>query len=111
MSAGRLEALDVFSGGVPHAPRGSRLSMAKALIQLRRKQPGAKRPISSTINFQDGNRGLTIRAARFGPEADTLFQGKRGSFKGATRVTLDFLTFPFNELVLSRIPRKSLKFL
>jgi hypothetical protein len=67
---------------------------------------------------------LAIRATRFGPGADVAFtagcetptaeksprQGNdRGRFKGAIRVPLRSLSVFFNNLVLRRIPRKSLK--
>jgi hypothetical protein len=65
-------------------------------------------------------RRFAIRATKFGPETDAIFEvggkrfhganEKRGSFEGAKRIPLRALMFLFNDLAFLRIPRKSLKF-
>lgn len=67
---------------------------------------------------------LAIRAERFLPKADSSFAAvgekslkrelvrreKRGSFKGAAGNPLRAPSFLFNDLVIRRIPRKSVQF-
>ena len=63
-------------------------------------------------------RRFAIRAAKFGPETDAIFEvgerfhganEKRGSFEGAIRIPLRSPSFLFNDFMFLRIPRKSLK--
>ncbi len=79
-------------------------------------------PASLVLTLENALGGFAIRAAKFGPIADSAFRAakkntresqhreKRGAFEGPIRISLHSLLCLFNALALPSISSKSLKF-